>query len=101
MVLNYQIESFKMEGKNVKVQTEKPSYEQLEREIAGLKNMNSQLFMQLQQTNMSNLFKRLDYLFKVVEFREAFNPDFASRCAEEIEGHMTPPEAADEPDDKE
>lgn len=86
---------------NEKVQAEKPSYEQLEREVAGLKGMNNQLIMQLQQMNMGNLFKRLDYLFKVVEFREAFNADFATRCAEEIEGHMTPPETADEPEDKE
>lgn len=90
-----------MEEKNEKVQAEKPSYEQLEREVAGLKGMNNQLIMQLQQMSMGNLFKRLDYLFKVVEFREAFNADFATRCAEEIEGHMTPPEAADEPEDKE
>ena len=60
-----------------KVQAEKPSYEQLERDIAGLKSMNNQLLMQLQQINMSNLFKRLDYLFKVVEFREVFDADFA------------------------
>lgn len=87
--------------KNEKVQAEKPSYEQLEREVIGLKSMNNQLIMQLQQMNMANLFKRLDYLFKVVEYREAFNPDFARRCAEEIEGHMTPPEATDKPEDKE
>lgn len=90
-----------MEEKKEKVQAEKPSYEQLEREVAGLKGMNNQLIMQLQQMNMGNLFKRLDYLFKVVELREAFNADFATRCAAEIEGHMTPPEAADEPEDKE
>ena len=90
-----------MEEKKEKVQAEKPSYEQLEREVAGLKGMNNQLIMQLQQMNMGNLLKRLDYLFKVVEFREAFNPDFATKCAEEIEGHMTPSEAADEPEDKE
>ena len=84
-----------------KVQAEKLSYEQLERDIAGLKSMNNQLLMQLQQINMSNLFKRLDYLFKVVEFREVFNADFAKRCADEIEGHITLPEAADEPENKE
>ena len=84
-----------------KVQAEKPSYEQLERDIAGLKSMNNQLLMQLQQINMSNLFKRLDYLFKVVEFREVFNADFAKRCADEIEEHITLPEAADEPENKE
>lgn len=84
-----------------KVQAEKPSYEQLEREVAGLKSMNNQLIMQLQQVNMGNLFKRLDYLFKVVELREAFNADFAKRCADEIEEHMTPPEVTDESEDKE
>lgn len=84
-----------------KLQAEKPSYENLEREVAGLKSMNNQLIMQLQQMNMGNLFKRLDYLFRVVEFREAFNADFAKRCADEIEEHMTPPEAVDEPENKE
>lgn len=84
-----------------KVQAEKPTYEQLEREVAGLKGMNNQLIMQLQQMNMGNLFKRLDYLFKVVEFREAFSPDFAERCAKEIESHMTPPEVTEEPDSEE
>lgn len=90
-----------MEEKNEKVQAEKPSYEQLEREVVGLRGMNNQLIMQLQQMNMGNLFKRLDYLFKVVEFREAFNTDFAAKCAEEIEDHMTPPEETDKPEDKE
>ena len=90
-----------MEEKNEKVQAEKPSYEQLEREVTGLRGMNNQLIMQLQQMNIGNLFKRLDYLFKVVEFREAFNSDFATKCVEEIEEHMTPPESTDESEDKE
>nr|DAI45480.1 MAG TPA: RAS guanyl-releasing protein 1 Protein [Bacteriophage sp.] len=89
-----------MEGKE-KVQAEKPNYEQLEKEVAGLKSMNNQLVMQLQQMNMGNLFKRLDYLFKVVEFREALNANFAKRCADEIEELMTPPEAVNVSDDKE
>ena len=90
-----------MEEKNEKAPATKPSYEQLERDIIGLKGVNNQLLMQLQQMNMGNLFKRLDYLFKVVEFREAFNPDFAHNCAKEIEGHMTPPEEDDKSEDKE
>lgn len=84
-----------MEEKKENVQAQKPTYEQLEKEVAGLKGMNNQLFMQLQQLNMGNLFKRLDYLFKVVENREAFNADFANKCAEEIQSHMTPPENED------
>lgn len=81
-----------------KVQVEKPSYEQLEIEVTGLKSMNNQLIMQLQQMNMGNLFKRLDYLFKVVEFKDAFNSSFYKKCIEEIEGHMTLPEVTEEAD---
>lgn len=84
-----------------KVQAEKPNYEQLEKEVAGLKSMNNQLIMQLQQMNMGNLFKRLDYLFKVVEFREAFSANFAKRCADEIEELVTPSEEVNVSDDKE
>lgn len=83
--------------KEVKV-AEKPTYEQLENEVRGLRSMNSQLMMQLQQMNMQNLFKRIDYLFKVVENREGFNSDFVIKCAEELEGHLTLPEPAEEPD---
>ena len=84
-----------------KVQAEKPSYEQLEREVAGLKSMNNQLIMQLQQMNMGNLFKRLDYLFKVLEIApklpaDMLNPEFVAQCAKEIEVHMTPPEQSEE-----
>lgn len=90
-------------GENMeKVQAEKPTYEQLEREVAGLKGMNNQLIMQLQQMNMGNLFKRIDYLFKVLEVAPSFNPEFVSQCAKEIELHMTPPEqVVEEPDTEE
>lgn len=77
-------------------QAEKPTYEQLEGEIIGLKSMNSQLIMQLQQMNMQNLFKRLDYLFRVIENREAFNIEFTSRCSKEIEDYLTLPETESE-----
>lgn len=92
-----------MEENMEKVQAEKPSYEQLEREVAGLKSMNNQLIMQLQQMNMGNLFKRLDYLFKVLEVApklstDVLNPEFVTQCAKEIEMHMTPTESAEESD---
>lgn len=82
---------------NTEVVKAQPDYEKLEREVTGLRSMNNQLIMQLQQMNMANLFKRLDYLFKVVELREAFNPEFITRCTREIEGHLTPSEVPDEP----
>lgn len=93
-----------MEEKNVKAlniqQSEKPSYEQLEREVVGLKGMNNQLMMQLQQINMGNLFKRLDYCFKVLELSSSvssdiLSTDFIKRCAKEIEELMTPTEESD------
>lgn len=87
-----------MEENMEKVQAEKPSYEQLEREVAGLKSMNNQLIMQLQQMNMGNLFKRLDYLFKVLETAPSLNPEFVAQCAKEIEMHMTPTEPEEESD---
>lgn len=80
-----------MEENKVTETIKNPSYEQLEKDIASLKSMNNQLIMQLQQVNISTLFKRLDYLFKVVEFREAFNEEFVNNCVEEIEVHITPP----------
>ncbi len=95
-----------MEEKNEKVQAEKPSYEQLDREVAGLKSMNSQLIMKLQQMNIGNLFKRLDYLFKVLEVApkfpaDVFSPEFVTQCAKEIEVHLTLPESTEEPENKE
>lgn len=87
-----------MEEKKETVKAEKPSYEQLEREIAGFKGMNNQLIAQLQQMNMSNLFKRLDYLFKVVEFNDVFSSDFVNYCTREIKGHLVLPEEEGKPD---
>lgn len=86
-----------MEEKVSKAQSDKPSYEQLEKEINGLKSMNNQLIMQLQQINMQNLFKRLDYLFNVLEFKGSFSVEFVDKCSKEIENYLTLPEA-EEPD---
>lgn len=95
-----------MEENMERVQAAKPSYEQLERDIAGLKSMNNQLIMQLQQMNMGNLFKRLDYLFKVLEVApklptNVLNPEFVTQCAKEIEMHMTPSESSEESETEE
>jgi len=45
----------------------------------------------LQQMNMSNMFKRLDYLFKVLEFRDCFDDDFIDTCANEVKEILTIP----------
>ena len=79
---------------------EKMSYEQLENVAHQLSEQAKQLYMKLQAANMSNMFKRLDYLFKVVENGHMFKQDFLEKCIAEIEELMTVPEEIKE-DDKE
>ena len=79
---------------------EKMSYEQLENVAHQLSEQAKQLYMKLQAANMSNMFKRLDYLFKVVENGHMFKQDFLEKCIAEIEEIMTVPEETEE-DNKE
>lgn len=79
---------------------EKMSYEQLENVAHQLSEQAKQLYMKLQAANMGNMFKRLDYLFKVVENGHMFKQDFLEKCITEIEEIMTVPEEIEE-DDKE
>ena len=74
---------------------EKLSYEQLENVAHQLSEQAKQLYMKLQAANMSNMFKRLDYLFKVVENGHIFKQDFLEKCIAEIEEIMTVPEETD------
>lgn len=71
--------------------TEKLSYEQLENVAAELQSKCATLYTELQNANMFNMFKRLDYLFKVVENNTRFPVDFARQCVDEIVMLMTPP----------
>ena len=71
---------------------EKMSYEQLENVAHQLSEQTKQLYMKLQDANMNNIFKRLDYLFKVVENGHMFKQDFLDKCIVEIEELMTVPE---------
>ena len=74
---------------------EKLSYEQLENVAHQLSEQTKQLYMKLQAANMSNMFKRLDYLFKVVENGHMFKQDFLEKCIAEIEEIITVPEETD------
>ena len=75
---------------------EKMSYEQLEQVAHQLSEQTRQLYSQLQKSNMTNMFKRLDYLFKVVENGHIFKQDFFEKCIAEIEELMTVPEVEEE-----
>ena len=73
-------------------QSEKMSYEQLENIAHQLSEQVKQLYVKLQEANMANMFKRLDYLFKIVENQTKFNKKFVDKSKEEIEALMTIPE---------
>lgn len=94
------------EKKAVKMQAvkadkpEKMSYEQLENVAHQLSEQAKHLYAKLQEANMSNMFKRLDYLFKVVENAHAFKEEFVAKCVAEIEDLMTVPEAVEDTENK-
>lgn len=69
---------------------EKVSYEELNNTATQLAVQNNQLRMKLQECNMYNAFKRLDYLFKVIENKDSFNKTFLDKCIKEVEDIMTP-----------
>ena len=67
------------------------SYEELKNVAGQLSQQNQQLNMMLQQANMTNIFKRMDYLFKVLELKDCFDSEFVITCSDEIKELMTPP----------
>ena len=87
-----------MEMKPQMQRPEKISYEQLEGVAHQLSEQNRQLFAKLQELNMTNVFKRLDYLFKVIENGHMFGQDFLEKCIAEVESLMTVPEQEEKPE---
>ena len=79
-----------------KKETKKLSYEELENVCHQLSEQSQTLYRKLQEANMSNMFKRLDYLFAVVENKVAFPEDFVKKCVDEIITSMTIPEETEE-----
>lgn len=82
-------------------EAKKLSYEDLENLCHQLSDQSQTLYRKLQEANMTNMFKRLDYLFAVVENRDAFPEDFVKKTIDEIVGSMTIPEAEKEEEKKE
>jgi hypothetical protein len=79
-----------------KKETKKLSYEELENVCHQLSEQSQTLYRKLQEANMTNMFKRLDYLFAVVENKVAFPEDFVKKCVDEIITSMTIPEETEE-----
>lgn len=71
----------------------KMSYEQLEEIATQLSEQVQRLSAALQESNKTNIFKRLDYLFEVLSHKDSFGIEFLANCSKEIEDIMTIPEA--------
>jgi len=63
---------------------------------AACNQLYQKLMKEIQMRDMTNLFKRLDYLFKVVENKECFSDTFVYNCTQEIETALTPVESEEE-----
>lgn len=68
----------------------KLSYEDLNKVCAELSQRNQYLMQQLQQANLANMYKRLDYLFMVLQHAEVIkDADFINACVDEIKSAIT------------
>ena len=67
------------------------SYEELNNIAHQLNEQVRTLYSQVKEANMTNIFKRLDYLFKILENKESFPESFLLSCKEEIISLMTIP----------
>ena len=65
--------------------------QELSEQNAYFKQQAQQAIMKVRELSDFAMFKRLDYLFKVIELREKFPAEFVQTCAEEIMAIMTPP----------
>ena len=63
---------------------EKLSYEELEALNVQLSEQAKRLYYTLQRQNLEGVFKRLDYLFKILENYTFFDPGFIDDCVFEI-----------------
>ena len=85
-----------MEEKKLKVsskesgQKQKLSYDELNNACSQLYQQNQVLSRQVQQLNMTNMFKRLDYLFMVLQHESMFTDrEFVNSCIQEIQEALT------------
>ena len=74
-----------VEDKTKGEEKHKLSYEELNGACNQLFQENQYLKKQLQEANLANMFKRLDYLFEVLKYSSIFNdPGFVMDCVDEI-----------------
>lgn len=84
-----------MNTKEAKGAPKKLSYEELNNYCMEVFQENQRLMQQLKQLYTANAYKRLDYLFKVLEFAPVIkDADFINSCIEEIKDAIAIPDNA-------
>lgn len=82
-----------MEGKTIdmgkKKEVKKLTYEELEQVANQMNEQNQILYEKIKELNLINVFRRLDYLFKVVENKEVFDKEFTDSVVKEIKDTIT------------
>ena len=81
---------------NSKETKQKLTYEQLNEACNQLFQQNKQLTARLREVEQFLGNKRMDYLFKVIEFSTLFHSDFVVNCVDEIEEAMKMPQSEEE-----
>lgn len=77
----------------------KLSYDDLENLARQLSEQNRQMYSHIQEINDQIIFKRLEYLFRVVENHKCFSEKFVENTILEIEKALTLPEIEEEDDE--
>lgn len=77
---------------NMEEGKKKLTYEQLNDTCNQLWLQNRQLAVKNRELEQFVMNKRLDYLFKVVEYSSSFSSDFVVSCSNEIEEALTIPQ---------
>lgn len=78
---------------------QKLTYEQLNEACSQLFQQNQYLTKQVRELSAYNAFKRLDYLFKVLELADVFNDaGFVGSCIDELKQALTMKEESDNDD---
>lgn len=93
-----------MEENKEKKVVEKMSYEQLENvahqmseQSRNLYNQNQQLAQKLKEAELSNFFKKLEWLWLVINSNSTYiSEDFKIKCGNEFMESLTPPEESEE-----
>ena len=104
-------ETKETKGKEVKMKAQEPrklSYEELENiahqmseQGRQLATQNQQLRQALQETELSNFYRRLDYLWQVITSETPYiTEEFKQGCGEEFMNMMTPPQEEPEEEQK-